>query len=223
MNFDDYESLWRAQNSPALPLPALASERDAVIDRVRRESRRFDRTIFWRDAREISISFIMAAIFALSAWHHTENGYVAWGRWIAVALVLGVAIILLRDRRSMPRPPVPEEPMLGQIDDALAGLRHQARILRQVPSNYALPLAVATISFGLDPILRKGGMAALRSPEGAAVVGVSLLVGCFVLWLNRFALRTAIQPKIAELEQLRRGLADPESSSTTRRSPRPPD
>ena len=84
-----------------------------------------------------------------------------------------------------------------------------------MPSNYALPLAVATISFGLDPILRKGGMAALRSPEGAAVVGVSLLVGCFVLWLNRFALRTAIQPKIAELEQLRRGLADPESSSTT--------
>jgi hypothetical protein len=106
----------------------------------------------------------------------------------------------------MPRPPVPEKPMLDQIDEALAALRHQARILREVPLNYALPLAVATICFGLDSILEAGGMAALRSPGGAVILGTSLVVGGFVVWINRFALRRVIQPKIAELEQLRREL-----------------
>lgn len=208
MNFDDYETLWRAQNSSALPPPALASEHDAVVDRVRRESRRFDRAVFWRDAREISISFILALVFALSAWDHTENGHVAWGRWIAVALVLGVAIILLRDRRNMPKQPVAEGSMLDRIDGALAALRHQARVLREVPLNYALPLALATISFGLDSILEAGGMAALRGPGGAVILGTGLAVGGFVVWLNRFALRRVIQPKIAELERLRRDLTD---------------
>jgi hypothetical protein len=49
-------------------------------------------------------------------------------------------------------------------------------------------------------------MAALRGPGGAVILGTSLVVGGFVVWINRFALRRVIQPKIADLEQLRRDL-----------------
>lgn len=205
MNFDDYESLWRAQ--PA-PFPAVTTaERAFVFDRIRQEARRFDRTIFWRDTREIFVALVLSIQLALSAWHDTGAGHIAWGLWIAVALILGVAINLLIDRRHMPRPPAAEAALIEQIDAALAGLQHQARVLSRVPTHYALPLALATMCAGLDSRFQREGLAALWSPGGFVVIAVSLLVGSFVNWLNRLAVRRVLQPKIAELEQLRRELS----------------
>lgn len=208
MNFDDYESLWRAQPAPALSLPAASAEREAIFDRVRREARRFDRAIFWRDTREIVVSLAVAVYFGLSAWRHTGAGHIAWGQWLAVALILGVAIVFLIDRRNMPRPAAAESPMLDQIDNALAGQRYQARVLSQIPWSYALPLSLAIAASASDSIIGKHGISGLWSPAGVAIAGLSFFGGCFVVWLNRLALRKVISPKITELEQLRRELSD---------------
>lgn len=206
MNFDDYETLWRAQPAPA---PAVSTaERAFVFDRVRQEARRFDRTIFWRDTREILVAFALSIHLGLDAWRNTGTESIAWGHWIAVALILGVAINLLIDRLRIPRPPAAEDSLLGQIDTALAGVQHQARVLRRVPTHYALPLALATMSAGLDSRLQREGAAAFWSPGGFVILAVSLLVGGFVIWLNRLALRRVLQPKIDELDKLRRELSN---------------
>ena len=206
MNFDDYEALWRAQPAPAAPLPSASSECAAIIDRVRDEARRFDRTIFWRDTREIVVSFAIAVHLSFSAWRATDATHIAWGELFAVALILGVAIILLIDRRNSPRQPGVEAPILDQINGAIAGVDHQIRILTRVRWNYALPISLAIIASAADSIIRQHGRSGLLSPSGVAIVGFSFLIGWFVVWLNRLAIRRVLQPKIEELEKLRNEL-----------------
>lgn len=209
MNFDHYETLWRAQGIPVPALPAAAAKREALFDRIRAEALRLDRAVFWRDTRELSAAFLVAALFAVSAWRHTHYGDVAWGRWIAVAITLGVALVLLSARRKIPRPPAPGLSLLEQLDLALSGLRGQADLLRRVPRVYAAPLFAATLFAGLDPLVARGGFAAIWSAPAAALFLVALAVAGFVVWINRLALRRLLAPKIAELEQLRAELTDP--------------
>ncbi len=206
MNFDDYETLWRDQGSPALPSPSDAQGAAALFERVRDDALRLDRALFWRDTREIGAAFAVAALFAASAWRNTGSDYVAWGRWIAVAITLGVAIVFLVGRRKTQAPPSAGLPLLTQIDAALSALRGQARVLKHVPRDYALPLFVATLCAGFDPLIQSGGFAAVWSKAGGLVFGVALAVGGFVVWLNRLAVRRFMEPKIAELEQVRREL-----------------
>lgn len=202
MNFDDYEALWRAQPAPSAPSPA-AAENAALLERIRKEARSFDRTIFWRDIREILVAFAVAVCFGIEACRHTDAGHVAWGRWIAAALVLGVAVILLRDRRSMPSPGGAEAPLLEQIDAALAGLRFQTRVLARVPWTYALPLTIAIAASVADSVIRERGLAGLLGAFGVAITVLGVLSESFVVWVNRRAIRRVIQPKISELEKVR--------------------
>lgn len=208
MNSDDYTSLWRTQNPPAPALSAPAAALPAgLLDRIRKDALRLDRTVFWRDTRETTAAFLVAAFFAFEAWRHTENGYVAWGRWIAVAITLRVALVFLAARRAQAHPTPADLPLLEQIESSLAKLRGQVAFLQRVPRDYTLPLFLATLCAGFDPLLQQRGLAGLWSPVGGLVFIIAAAVAGLVIWLNRLAVRRVLRPKIAELTQLRDELA----------------
>lgn len=202
MNFEDCQSLWRRQGTP---IPS-AAERDQLLSCVAINARRFDRSLFWRDMREISVGFLVAALFAVAAWEHTANGYVPWGRWAAVALTLAVILRFLSARRLALPPPAEGQPLLEHLDFDLSALRGQVRCLRKVPTHYVMPLFVAILGAGLDPFVQKGGFRAIWSGPGLLVIVVALTVCGGAIAINRIAVARVLRPRIAELQRLREEL-----------------
>ncbi len=204
MNFEDCQTLWRSQGSTTT---ASAADWERLRVCVGHNARRFDRTIFWRDHREIAVAFILAALTGVTAWQHTVDGYVPWGRWASLAITLGVALRFLSARRHAPPPPAEGRPLLEQLDFTLAALRGQVRNLERVPMTYAAPLFIATLCAGFDPLVQRGGLGAIWSGIGLLVIGVAVAVAGFVICLNRLAISRVLEPKVTELQRLRDEIA----------------
>ena len=178
---------------------------------MRRDSRAFSRSVFWRDVREVAASFLVAGVFGKIAYDAQAEGAVAWPAWTAAILPLLVAVVFLVDRaiqheRSAPR----GDNIVVEIERAAAAVRHQIWLLRNVLWWYILPLSVCSLLIGLQVAL----YGPAEMPEvarwiiGALVLLPTGLVDWWVWKLNQNAVRDQLEPQLAELERHRRELAD---------------
>ena len=212
MNFDDWKDLWQKQPQP--PPPDAAAVK-ALLRRVRAEAHAFDRTILWRDLREVFAALLVFWLFARKAQALAVAGTPAWNlvlAWLAAALPLGVAGFLVIDRlRTRRLRPQNTGTVLSEIDHALAELRHQHRLLMGVAWWYLLPLAISTALFMVHPVVKAGP----ARPAGLVLIvftAVLLAAINYPLWrLNRRVAAKSLAPRIEQLEHERRDFASTET------------
>jgi hypothetical protein len=195
MNFEDWQKIWN-EHTPTQPacLPADS----VLLAVVQRENRRFERTIFWRDVREISVGLIVAAVFA---WQSGSTGYAGW---IAVALTLVVTAWMLCERRAAERGRENfDDTLQGELDWAVHHTRAQVRILDRIPWAYALPLALAGWLGWLQRFIFEQVPVSVIVTRMTIVTAIVITVAMGIIWLNRWAVRKYLRPRLEQLESLR--------------------
>lgn len=196
MNWNDCTSAWLRQATPNLPADLAALQ--ATFEATRR---REARTLFMRDCVEGCAGFAVAAAFALFWWLlRLPDGPMA----LAVALVLGVSALFVRERIRVRRGRVGAAvSLLTKVEADLAELRHQRRLLQSLHLWYLGPLfaAFSLVLLAVWLLLRTR----LPGVEIGMIPGLmAIFAGLMVaVWfINRETVRRRIEPRIAELETL---------------------
>lgn len=193
MEADDWKQAWQAQ-----PQGGLTVDTQRLLEEVRRDQRRFARTIFWRDVREAGIALLMAPLWA---WMGIRQS-LPWTWHLMIPSLLGVAGFLLIDRLRHRRPPPSSESLRRHVEASLAEVEHQIWLLRNVFWWYLAPLALPMLAFFAH-------CAWLAKPVGwwtAAVALAPALLGMAVFaaiyFWNQSAVRTSLAPRRDELQAL---------------------
>lgn len=187
MNASELEYLWQRQQPIELS-PENIAQIAATVDTV---DRKFRRTIWWRDLREIAAVLILAVWFGLSGQ--------TWLRWLAVATVLFVGAWIIRSRIIV-RPDREMPSVMERLQQMIRETETQIHLLRSVLWWYLLPCVVAGFVMVLDSPPRN-----LSSSQLLIFVGPMILFFLAIYWLNQWAVRKKLVPR---RENLRHALAE---------------
>jgi hypothetical protein len=193
MDLDNLQKAWQSQDRSETTL-----NEEEAFRMVLQKSRKFDRSVFWRDVRESAVALGLAAFFVWGAHKFAAH---SWPWYAAAACDLWVAAFLIADRRVQ-RDPAPGSSTKECIGQAVRSVDHQIRLLRNVAWWYLLPCA-------LSILLVLGEMAA-QIPRDmwmqcympflvTAAGSMILLPG--VYWLNQYAVRKTLVPLKEEFEK----------------------
>jgi hypothetical protein len=211
MNWDDWEMIWRRQEPPVGATADIAT----IKQTFEAKRRKFARGLMLRDYAEAGAGVLVSIVFAYIGWHLKKYG---WWLAIATGVILGVTAFFLRERRRVHRSRLgASATLLAKLDAEIAELRHQRRLLANLWPWYLGPIVLAWAIAGAamlaemqtDPV----GRAVLRHPIFLGLAGgyVALCFGLF-WWAwkaNRRGAAKRIDPRIEELEKLRRELLTP--------------
>jgi len=214
MNLSDYEALWKR---PELPRGMDADVADLKCT-FEAKHRKLERTIVLRNFIE-GVGGIFAAVgFGILAW---RMGIRSWSINLGLGLIAAVACVFLHDwwrfRRTRSRP---EAPLLARIDSSITELRHQRALVGQIGKWYLSSYLAAMILIGaglLQHLASKAppglGRAVLSTP--ATLAWIVIILGTVIVaivwwWVDvQRAIRLQIDPRLAELDKLRRDLVGP--------------
>lgn len=191
MTNEELKQLWGKQTDGVTPVSP------AAIWALAQASERFERTIFWRDAREWAATILVAGFFLYVALFH---GTIHW-------LVLAAALIsfwpttyvaLLRRKRAAPEM---ADNLIGCLHGSIASVRHQIGLLRSVHRWYLGPIALSILLVFVD--LRQWERGPVRT---AAFFGMGIALFAGIWMLNRHAVRKDLEPRLRELERVLTGL-----------------
>jgi hypothetical protein len=199
MNWNDYEAVWKRQELPVGADADLASLRETFETKRRKMAA----NLFLRDILEASAGVFVSIILAFTWWQQKTVG---WPIAFAIILTLGVTGFFIKERIRAHRNRLgPDASLLAKLESDCAELSHQRRLLLNVWKWYLAPIAAAiaivvtTISYNRAPWQRD-----------------HVFLGCYGLFcvllfggvwaLNRQAVRKQIDPRLAELEKLRRAI-----------------
>src|ERR1700722_1660240 len=219
MNWNDWETIWKRQE---LPMGAKA-DLSAIRRTFEEKRQKLEFGLLLRDTLE-GWGGVLAAMFYAFFWWRL--GKAAWPIGIAMVLGLGVSLVFLLERIRAKRHRLGSDAsLLARVDAYLAQLRHQRAMLLNIGMWYFVPIiAGVLIAAGTTHrIMRRrdppGFTEAVWADPAArawviALVGVSV-TATLLAWLScRRAVRKRIEPRIEELEKLRREIsADGEQKS----------
>jgi hypothetical protein len=199
MNWSDYAGAWKRQPLPVGETADLAALRDSFETKRRKMAA----TLRTRDWAEIVACVVLIAAYAGFWWRTGPSG---WPMGIAILLIGGVGVKFGRERWRARRLRLsPDAPLLTKIEADIAELQHQRRMLLDVWSWYLAPCAGAILIHGYVIVARSKPWEPVRSPASVSVVvAATALVVWFAWAINRRAVRKQIEPRLAELEKLRR-------------------
>ena len=199
MNWNDYEAVWKRQELPVGAGADLAKLKQTFEARRRKMAA----TLLVRDLLESGTGMLLCIALGL-IWKKT--GLTGLPIGLAMALLLGVSAIFVRERFRARKSRLGEDAtLLAKIEADLAELRHQRHLLRTIlwwylgPGFASILIVHFTIAFHRPPWERDPVVS-------AGFVGFYLFCFWFVWLINRRAGRKQIEPRIAELEKLRREL-----------------
>ncbi len=187
MTLDEARQLWAAGGRETGGTHMSDAE---VLALVLRRSSQLGRLIRRRDLRETIAAAVGLLLLA---------PLLVWGPWLTrvgvLVIALGCALIVVRLGRARRLPEArPEWPLAQALRAERARVGAQIRLLETVLWWYIAPLA-------LGPVLIAFGVSgASRFTLGYAVFTALLAAGIYRL--NRRALRMALRPRQAELDQL---------------------
>jgi hypothetical protein len=211
MNWSDYEAAWKRQEPPKGAITDIADLR-ATFEAKRRK---LTASLLLRDALEGFGGMLMAGIFVTVAWRMGRN---AWPILIGSAVIFAVALVFVVDFFRARRMRVSANAtMLAQLDAVIGELRHQRRLLARIGWWYFLPylFAIALIGNFLSRANQKTmppGFLVILLTTPATLFWILLLAsvtGCAIFWAwrsSKRAVTTRIDPRIIELQKLRREL-----------------
>jgi hypothetical protein len=199
VNADDLRPAWQAQPRPAIDPEQLLAE-------VRRDHRRFAATFFWRDVREVGVILLMVPL-----WVYLGAALsLPWTWYLMMPTLLWYAGVWLADRIRHPRrPPDPGQPLVRCVEESLAQVEHQIRLLRNIGWWGFLPFAVPAMVFGGHVTWQaaaRGWGPAVANAGVVAVMGLSLAWG---YRRSQAAVRDKLEPRRREPQALLAGLQDP--------------
>jgi hypothetical protein len=205
MTFDELQRTWQSQQTGF----KLSIDSDLLLREIKRNKKNFESIIFWRDVREVGIAIAVSILFV-----HLGLKNNLWPFFLLALLSLYIAVFMIVDRISQKRKrPERTESLVSCIERSLAQVDHQTWLLKNVFWWYLLPPNIGfAVFFGY---LAWG---TTRELVGTVLVIVLLtILGCFafcilistvIYYINRHVVRKELNPRKAELEQLRNGLAE---------------
>ena len=179
-----------------------------MIETIRKRARAFQRTIFWRDAREIGAAALMVPVAVYVAVQSRPSPLMSTGFALMALSGLFIAGWLWRSRRG-PKA-APEESVAAYGRALLAGYDRQIALLRTAKYWYVLPLYASAMTVYAGVIaMTAGPLGRFREHDpGRWFMGVAILGGTFLLltavfgfvwWLNE---GYAVRKLAAERERL---------------------
>jgi len=172
---DELEQLWQTQ-----PVEAdMKGEEMRQI--ILRKTEKFERTIWWRNTREVAASAVAAIVFAYLTWKQA-NGLARLGSAIITCSMVWI-IYYFRRHGSGPADPAPDQSAAAFQSALISKIDHQIRLLSNVKLWYLLPMYVGLMIFSAGGI-RDHAFAGTLSWRD--VTGPVLYTGffSFVWWLN---------------------------------------
>ena len=197
MSFEDLQKTWQSHN----PGATVTLDADLLLKEVRRNQHHFWSMIFWRDAREVGVCFLMALFFVYCAARTHD-----WTPYLIVLACCAVGGFMIVDRvLERRKQPVMNEALKDCIESSLRQVNHQIWLLRNVLWWYLSPFAAG---LGIS-----GAIAMWRARHAGLAVtslAVYLLVLAVIYWgiyqLNQYAVRKTLEPRRQELQDLVAGL-----------------
>jgi hypothetical protein len=201
MNWSDYEAVWKRQELPVGADADLANLR-ATFETKRRK---MAAAMLVRDWTEIGACVVVVVAYG---FYWRQSGPSGWPMGLAILLILGVALIFARERLRVRRLRLgADAPLLTKVEADIAELRHQCRLIGNLWKWYLGPCAGAMAIHWWVIVHRAPAWGPLQGPWFLVGTGLFLVVLLWFAWLiNRQALRKRLEPRLAELEKLRRDL-----------------
>lgn len=204
MNWNDCEVIWKRQ-----PLPrGEAADVAELRQRFGEKHRKMAAATLVRDLAEAGAAVLVAAAIGFLWW---KTGKAGWPFALALLLVLGVGGVFVRERIRARRTRLrPDVPLLAKVEADIAELQHQRHLLLTMRTWYLGPLFAAWLMILAGMYMRARAWEPLRDPWfNLAFVLFYLLLSVFAWVMNRREVRRQIDPRITELEKLRRDLTAP--------------
>jgi hypothetical protein len=151
-------------------------------------------TVFWRDVREVGVAFALALWFL---WRGTSHD------WAVILACVWIGLFMIVDRVWQRRKrPILNDPLKACLQSSRSEVSHQIWLLRNVLWWYLLPLVLGLAIRLMDPVLRTilSGSPSLSSWVRYLIIWVPVFWG--VYWLNQYAVRKHLQPRLQELDAL---------------------
>jgi hypothetical protein len=203
MNWNDLKTIWSSQDLSAGPGADLATlQRSFETKR-----RKLARGLFRRDLVEAVAGVLVAGVFAYTGW---QMGRAGWPIALAVVLMLGLTGFFVQQRVRAHRQRLGSDaPLLAKLEADLAELRHQRCLLLNVGKWYLAPCIAAAAIVACTALVHAPIPLAPKLLAG----GIMLLLLALTYWsvwaLNRRAVRSQIDPRLEELEELYQSLISP--------------
>jgi len=202
MTFDELQKNWRSQE----PGPKLAIEPDMLLREIKRNSKSFESSVFWRDVREVGTAAVLIPVFLYYGIRDS-----LWPSCLLAVLCLWVAVFMVADRIVQKRRlPCLSNTLFNCVESSLAQINHQIWLLNNVLWWYLAPLGIGVLVwFGHCSISL---MKIEKPPIGWILFILGCIVGTILLywgiyWLNQRAVRKELVPRKDELEELLNSLS----------------
>ncbi|MEO8439896.1 MAG: hypothetical protein ABI540_06695 [Spartobacteria bacterium] len=185
MTNDELKDIWARQSEGGV---ILTPEK---VWRLARASERFERTIFWRDAREwIATLVVEGFLFAFILSQATVH-WLLVGAAILVCLPTTYATLLRRKRPD----PNSYRSLTDHLRESIARVQHQIGLLGSVHWWYLAPLALSMLLVFVDRRQWERGLA-----HTLFFVGFGIILYAGIWKLNQHAVRTELVPRLRKLE-----------------------
>ena len=189
MHDDALKQLWKGQHFEALP--ALSDE--AQIAAIKRRMKSFDKTIEWRDYREVAACIFIITFFGWALVWRNNSTLTRAGCLVLIASAVFIAWRLIGSKRRLPKEEF-NAPVFDAVKVELKKVENQIDLLRSVAWWYLLPLFAGVILF------HWGSRGSFASKLIYSVAILALYV--FIYWLNQHAVTKSLLPLKRALEAL---------------------
>jgi len=191
MHDDALKQLWKGQDLEALP--KLSDE--AQIATLKKRMKRFDKTIQWRDYREVAACIVIIVYFG---WHLLVGKYPALMQAGFVVLIGSAGFIawkLIGSKLRLPKAEA-DAPVFDVVKVELQKVGNQIGLLQSVAWWYLLPLFVGMM------LCTWGGSGSFSTNLFGS--SFTFVIYAFIYWLNQFAVKRSLLPLKQALEALLR-------------------
>jgi len=199
MNWSDYEGVWKRQELPI----GQTADVGTLAATFESKHRKMAAVLQARDFLEAGAGVIGIAGYLLM-WRML--GRAGWPIAIAILLILFVMSVFVRERVRATRTRLGPDASLGtKIDADIAVLRHQRDLLHGIWRWYLGPIAVSVVIVAGTLSRSRPSWDVGRDPMFLGGFGVFFALMLWFAWeINRHAVRKQVDPRIEELEKLRR-------------------